>query len=162
MRHYILYFSLLTINFSLTGCHTQQSSVITAGIGVDSVRVHEEVAIIQITDSLLQEFVFQADSIGLSLRPLSSEGTRQAGIDTMSPGYLQIVAKNATFASRKSMIMESKSKVAIEDTTSLHIRDTTFVENKVDKQAVYEPPDIRTFLLFFALLFLVYLVFERR
>ena len=131
----------------LVSCHTQRSAVEEKKTEVDSVRVHEEVAIIQITDSLLQEFVFQADSLSIL----------QGADSTM-----HIVAKNATFVGTKTRVKESKSKVAIEDTTSLHIRDTTFVENKVDKQAVYEPPDIRTFLLFFALLFLIYLVFERR
>ena len=174
MKHYITYFSPLrlclepthvrqsvqaslrlcahllvafTLHFSLTCCHTQRSAVEEQRIEVDSVKVHEEMVTIHLSDSLLQECIFQADSLSFVAHADSS---------------VQIVARNATFASRKSKVKEERAKVCIEDTTSVHIRDTTAVKNQVDRQAVYEPPDFKTFFLFFGLMILVYLVFPRR
>ena len=119
----------------------------TAGTEVDSVKVHEEMVTIHLSDSLLQECIFQADSLSFVAHADSS---------------VQIVARNATFASRKSKVKEEKAKVCIEDTTSVHIRDTTAVKNQVDRQAVYEPPDIQAILMVFGLFFISYLIFSRR
>ncbi len=131
----------------LVSCHTQRSAVEEKKTEVDSLQIHKTEVQSFFVDSLIKEMFISADTVCMISLPDQST---------------HLVAQGLKVTARKSMIKESKSKVAIEDTTSLHIRDTTFVENKVDKQAVYEPPDIRTFLLFFALLFLIYLVFERR
>ena len=183
MKHYITYFSLIAFHFSLASCHTQQSSVMTAGTGVDSMKVREEVKTIMLSDSLLQECIFQADYVSLTapLLTLPGERAQQAGIDSAwSPtesGSLalgafadvqnagcgvRLEASGVTFASRKSKVKEEKAKVCIEDTTSVHIRDTTAVKNQVDRKAVYEPPDIRSILIVFGLFFISYLIFSRR
>ena len=75
---------------------------------------------------------------------------------------VRLVASGVTFASRKSKVKEERAKVCIEDTTSVHIRDTTAVKNQVDSKAVYEPPDIRSILIVFGLFFISYLIFSRR
>ena len=147
MKHYITYFSLLAFHFSLTCCHSQRSAVEEQRIEVDSLKEKKEMVTIHLSDSLLQECIFQADSISFVAHADSS---------------VQIVAKNATFASRKSKVKEEKAKVCIEDTTSVHIRDTTAVKNQVDRQAIYEPPDIRSILIVFGLFFISYLIFSRR
>ena len=138
---------IITTLLLLVSCHTQRSAVEEQRIEVDSMKVHEEMVTIHLSDSLLQECIFQADSLSFVAHADSS---------------VQIVARNATFASRKSKVKEEKAKVCIEDTTSVHIRDTTAVKNQVDRQAIYEPPDFKTFFLFFGLMILVYLVFPRR
>ncbi len=138
---------IITTLLLLVSCHTQRSAVEEQRIEVDSVKVHEEMINIHLSDSLLQECIFQADSLSFVAHADSS---------------VQVVARNVTFASRKSKVKEEKAKVCIEDTTSVHIRDTTAVKNQVDRQAIYEPPDFKTFFLFFGLMILVYLVFPRR
>ena len=189
MKHYITYFSPLrlclepthvrqsvqaslrlcahllaafTLHCSLTCCHTQRAVQAETYHETNTLRSHIVEAQTFLVDSLFNEMFISADSLSITSSPAAWSPTESGPLPLGGGRGVRIVASGVTFASRKSMIKESKSKVAIEDTTSLHIRDTTFVENKVDKQAVYEPPDIRTFLLFFALLFLVYLVFERR
>ena len=167
----------------LASCHTQRSAVEEQRIEVDSVKVHEEMFTIHLSDSLLQECIFQADYVSLTapLLTLPGERAQQAGIDSAwSPtesGSLafgafadvqnagrgvRLVASGVTFASRRSKVKEEKAKVCIEDTTSVHIRDTTAVRNQIVRQAIYEPPDFKTFFLFFGLMILVYLVFPRR
>ena len=182
-KHYITYFSLFTLHFSLTCCHSQRSAVEEQRIEVDSMKVHEEMVTIHLSDSLLQECIFQADYVSLTapLLTLPGERAQQAGIDSawsptesgsLALGRLsataemqrgvRLVASGVTFASRKSKVKEEKAKVCIEDTTSVHIRDTTAVKNQVDRQAIYEPPDIRSILIVFGLFFISYLIFSRR
>ena len=131
-------------------------------------KVREEMVTIHLSDSLLQECIFQADYVSLTapLLTLPGERAQQAGIDSAwSPtesGSLalgrgrgvRLEASGVTFASRKSKVKEEKAKVCIEDTTSVHIRDTTAVRNQVDRQAIYEPPDIRSILIVFGLFFI--------
>ncbi len=73
----------------LVSCHTQRSAVEEKKTEVDSVEKKREMVTIHLSDSILQECIFKADSIALVAQADSS---------------VQIVAKNATFASRKSMI----------------------------------------------------------
>ena len=183
MKHYITYFSLFTLHCSLTCCHTQRSAVEEQKIEVDSVKEKREMLTIHLSDSLLQECIFQADYVSLTapLLTLPGERAQQAGIDSAwSPtesGSLafgafadvqnagrgvRLVASGVTFTSRKSKVKEEKAKVCIEDTTSVHIRDTTAVRNQVDRQAIYEPPDIRSILIVFGLFFISYLILSRR
>ena len=161
-KHYITYFSLFTLHFSLTCCHTQHSAVEEQRIEVDSVKVHEEMVTIHLSDSLLQECIFQADSLSITSSPAAWSPTESGSLALGRGQGVRLVASGVTFASRKSKVKEEKAKVCMEDTTSVHIRDTTAVKNQVDRQAIYEPPDFKTFFLFFGLMILVYLFFPRR
>ena len=122
-----------------------------------------------LVDSLFNEMFISADSLSITSSPAAWSPTesgslalgRLSATAEMQRG-VRLVAKNVTFASRKSKVKEEKAKVCIEDTTSVHIRDTTAVKNQVDRQAIYEPPDFKTFFLFFGLMILVYLAFPRR
>ncbi len=169
MRHYITYFSLIAFHFSLTGCHTQQSSVMTAGTGVDSVKVHEEMVTIHLSDSLLQECIFQADSLSITSSPAAWSPTesgalafgRLSATAEMQCG-VRLEAKGVKVTARKSQVKEEIARVCIEDTSSVHIRDSTAVRNQEDRRAIYEPPDIQAILIVFGLFFISYLIFSRR
>ena len=132
-------------------------------------KVHEEMVTIHLSDSLLQECIFQADSLSITSSPAAWSPTESGSLafgafaDVQNAGRgVRLVASGVTFASRKSKVKEEKAKVCIEDTTSVHIRDTTAVRNQVDRQAIYEPPDATFIVIFFSLLSLSYLIFTRR
>ena len=169
MKHYITYFSLLAFHFSLTGCHTQRAVQAETCHETDTLRSHIVEAQTFLVDSLFNEMFISADSLSITSSPAAWSPTESGSLalgafaDVQNAGCgVRLVASGVTFASRKSKVKEEKAKVCIEDTTSVHIRDTTAVKNQVDRQAIYEPPDIKTFFLFFGLMILVYLVFPRR
>ena len=120
-------------------------------------------------DSLFNEMFISADSLSITSSPAAWSPTESGSLafgafaDVQNAGRgVRLVASGVTFASRKSKVKEERAKVCIEDTTSVHIRDTTAVRNQVDRQAIYEPPDIRSILIVFGLFFISYLIFSRR
>ena len=169
MRHYITYFSLIALHFSLTGCHTQRAVQAETCHETDTLQSHIVKAQTFIVDSLFNEMFISADSLSITDIPSAWSPTESGSLPLgglsataeMQRG-VRLVASGVTFASRKSKVKEEKAKVCIEDTTSVHIRDTTAVKNQVDRQAIYEPPDIRTILIVFGLFFISDLIFSRR
>ena len=147
MRHNIWYFSLIALHFSLTGCHTQRSAVEDTFHETDTLQSHAVEVQALLVDSLVKEMTICADTVCMVSHPDQST---------------HLVAKGVKVTARKSKVKEEKAKVCIEDTTSVHIRDTTAVKNQVDRQAIYEPPDFRSILIVFGLFFLSYLIFSRR
>ena len=146
-KHYITYFSLFTLHCSLTCCHTQRSAVEETCHKTDTLQSHAVEVQALLVDSLVKEMTICADTVCMVSHPDQST---------------HLVAKGVKVTARKSKVKEEKAKVCIEDTTSVHIRDTTAVKNQVDRKAVYEPPDIRSILIVFGLFFISYLIFSRR
>ena len=136
MKHYITYFSLIALHFSLTSCHTQRAVQAETCHETDTLESHAVEVQTLLVDSLVKEMTISADTVCMVSLPDQST---------------HLVAKGVKVTARKSKVKEEKAKVCIEDTTSVHIRDTTSLRKDKEAVLITEPPDSNTLLPFLVL-----------